>query len=316
MPSPQIGCGVSYPPTNQNMVTRTAMPWLQLKCSAPPHYVDELSEWLMARGALSVTYEDAAAQPLYEPPPGQTPLWQQTVVTGLFEASTDIDAVSRALQLHAAGNIDHLRSEILEDKDWVREWMSRYQPMQFGDSLWIVPSHHTPPDPEAVNILLDPGLAFGTGTHPTTAMCLEWLANHPPLSQVVVDYGCGSGILAIAAAKLGASQVIAVDNDPQALLATAENATHNQVGATIVCQDVDEPIQTQCDTLLANILAGPLMGLAPRFAEFVRPGGKIVLSGILAEQAETVRHAYASWFEFQLTQQQDEWILMNAIRKP
>jgi len=292
------------------------MPWLQLKCSTQPQYVDELSEWLSNHGALSVTYEDAADQPLYEPPPGQTPLWQHTVVTGLFEANTDIDVLSQTLQQHATSNIDHLRIEILEDKDWVREWMSRYQPMQFGQSLWIVPSHHTPPDPDAVNILLDPGLAFGTGTHPTTAMCLRWLAAHPPREQLVVDYGCGSGILAIAAAKLGAGEVIAVDNDPQALLATISNAKHNQVADKIKCRGIQPPLTVQCDTLLANILAGPLISLASQFAEFVRPGGNIVLSGILAEQADTVRHTYETWFDFQHTQQQDEWVLLNATRKP
>jgi ribosomal protein L11 methyltransferase len=292
------------------------MPWLQVKCSTRPPYVDELSEWLTAHGALSVTYEDAADQPLYEPPPGETPLWQHTIVTGLYEANTDVDALTQAIQDFAPTAIDTLRVEILEDKDWVREWMTRYQPMQFGDALWIVPSHHTPPDPKAVNILLDPGLAFGTGTHPTTAMCLRWLAAHPPLEQTVVDYGCGSGILAIAAAKLGAKQVIAVDNDPQALLATARNAEHNQVAAYIKCLDVTPPLQTTCDTLLANILAGPLISLAPRFAEIVRPGGNIVLSGILAEQAETVRHAYETWFAFQPMLQQDDWVLLNATRKP
>ena len=291
------------------------MPWLQLKCSTQPQFVEQLAEWLTDHGALSVTYEDAADQPLYEPPPGETPLWQHTIVTGLYEANTDIEAIMQAVQHHPHAVIDNVRIEILEDKDWVREWMTRYQPMQFGDSLWIVPSHHTPPDPTAVNILLDPGLAFGTGTHPTTAMCLRWLASHPPLAQVVVDYGCGSGILGIAAAKLGARQVMAIDNDPQALLATARNAEHNQVTSYIRCLGIESPLQLQGDTLLANILAGPLISLAPRFSEIVRPGGNIVLSGILAEQAETVRHAYATWFNFQDALQQDDWVLLNATRK-
>ena len=291
------------------------MPWLQLKCSTQPQFVEQLAEWLTDHGALSVTYEDAADQPLYEPPPGETPLWQHTIVTGLYEANTDIEAIMQAVQHHPHAVIDNVRIEILEDKDWVREWMTRYQPMQFGDSLWIVPSHHTPPDPTAVNILLDPGLAFGTGTHPTTAMCLRWLASHPPLAQVVVDYGCGSGILGIAAAKLGARQVMAIDNDPQALLATARNAEHNQVTSYIRCLGIESPLQLQGDTLLANILAGPLISLAPRFSEIVRPGGNIVLSGILAEQAETVRQAYATWFNFQDALQQDDWVLLNATRK-
>ncbi|MBI1422046.1 MAG: 50S ribosomal protein L11 methyltransferase [Gammaproteobacteria bacterium] len=290
------------------------MPWLQLKCASHPQHVDAISDWLTAHGALSVTYQDAADQPLYEPPPGETPLWQDTIITGLFEAQTDLESLVRELPRHFTG-VTGVRMEILEDKDWVREWMSRYRPMQFGESLWIVPSHHAPPDPRAVNILLDPGLAFGTGTHPTTAMCLRWLASHPPRSQAVVDYGCGSGILAIAAAKLGASHVIAVDNDPQALQATQYNAEQNHVSKYIECRDVTPPLQTQCDTLLANILAGPLISLAPRFAEIVRPGGNIVLSGILAEQADSVRHAYAAWFDFQHTAQQEEWVLLNATHR-
>lgn len=265
---------------------------------------------------MSVTYEDAADQPLYEPPPGETPLWHRTIVTGLFETNLDIEKIAQVIQHKNADAIESLRCEILEDKDWVREWMDRYQPMQFGDKLWIVPSHHTPPDPNAVNILLDPGLAFGTGTHPTTAMCLRWLAAHPPTNQTVVDYGCGSGILAIAAAKLGAKQVIAVDNDPQALLATARNGEHNQVASYIECRGITPPLQDHCDTLLANILAGPLISLAKRFSEIVRPGGNIVLSGILAEQAEAVQHTYETWFDFQQKLQQDDWVLLNATRKP
>jgi len=292
------------------------MPWLQVRCTTQPRHVDELSEWLSAHGALSVTYEDAANQPLYEPPPGQTPLWQHTIVTGLFEADIDSEALGQALQRKPEFGIESLHIELLEDKDWVREWMSHYQPMQFGEQLWIVPSHHAPPDPGAVNIILDPGLAFGTGTHPTTAMCLCWLAAHPPEQQTVIDYGCGSGILAIAAARLGAARVIAVDNDAQALLATRGNATRNQVATYIECRDVEPPLQIQCDTLLANILAGPLIGLAPRFSALVRPGGNIVLSGILAGQAGDVRRAYEPWFDFQPIQQQDDWVLLNATRKP
>lgn len=292
------------------------MPWLQLKCATQADYIDELSEWLSTNGALSVTYQDAEDQPIYEPPPGQTPLWQHTIITGLFDASAEIDNISEKLQQYANNRISHLRVEILEDKDWVREWMSRYQPMQFGDSLWIVPSHHKPPDPTATNIMLDPGLAFGTGTHPTTAMCLQWLAKHPPQGQLVVDYGCGSGILAIAAAKLGANRVIAVDNDPQALQATIQNAEHNQVAHLIECRGISPPLSCQSDTLLANILAGPLISLASQFADLVRPNGKIALSGILAEQADSVRHAYQPWFELKDTQQQEDWVLLNASRKP
>lgn len=290
------------------------MPWLQLKLATASLQVDALSDLLMEQGALSVTYEDAADQPLFEPPPGETPLWQHMIVTGLFEAHADLDAIAGVV-MQQVPDCRVVRKEILEDKDWVREWMDRYRPMQFGEQLWVVPSHHTPPDPQAVNILLDPGLAFGTGTHPTTAMCLRWLADHPPQDLSIIDYGCGSGILAIAAAKLGARSVIAVDNDPQALLATAANARHNQVHSYIRCQGIESALSEPCDVLLANILAGPLQALAPRFAELVRPGGKIVLSGILAEQAGAVQASYTPWFSFSNPASQAEWVMLSGTRK-
>jgi len=289
------------------------MPWLQLKVNTTSEHVDALSSFLMELGALSVTFEDAQDQPLFEPPPGETPIWSETIITGLFEATADIEVVADQVHQQYQDKASAVRTEILEDKDWVREWMDRYQPMQFGKQLWIVPSHHQPPEPEAVNILLDPGLAFGTGTHPTTAMCLEWLADHPPVNQQVIDYGCGSGILAIAAAKLGASHVEAIDNDPQALLATRTNAEANQINQYIECKGVDIA-PSACDTLLANILAGPLIGLAKRFSEFTRPGANIVLSGILHEQASDVLQAYQPWFNIALTKEREDWVLLTGQR--
>ena len=291
------------------------MPWLQLKVQTDKQYVDPVSDLLTELGALSVTFEDAADQALFEPPPGETPLWSDTLITGLFAARTDIENVSRLLGEQHSQHISAIRSEILQDKDWVREWMQDYEPMHFGHGLWIVPSHHTPPKPEATNILLDPGLAFGTGTHPTTAMCLSWLAEHPPLNQSVIDYGCGSGILAIAAAKLGATKVIAIDNDPQALLATQANAQRNKVLNNIVCGGVDQPVPSPADCLLANILAGPLVNLAGLFSEICRPGATIALSGILHEQAEMVSQAYADQFSLDEIQQQGEWVLLSGRRK-
>ncbi len=290
------------------------MPWLQLKIQTTRQHVDAISTLLTSLGALSVTWQDAANQPLFEPPPGQTPLWSDTLITGLYEAGQDMQQIGRLIEASLGNIVNHLRVEILEDKDWVREWMEHYAPMQFGQDLWIVPSHHTPPRPDAVNILLDPGLAFGTGTHPTTAMCLTWLATHPPTGKQVTDYGCGSGILAIAAAKLGANEVYAVDNDPQALLATRDNARQNGVDAIILVMGVhDEPVP-DCDVLVANILSGPLQILAKAFSEILRPGGKIALSGILKEQADDVMHAYAPWFNLQISQQQEEWVLLTGQR--
>ena len=277
--------------------------------------MDNISDALMDLGALSVTYQDAADQPLFEPPPGETPIWSDTLITGLFEADCEINVIAGQLQQRFNEAITAQRSEILEDKDWIREWMADYKPMHFGGRLWIVPSHHNPPDPDAINILLDPGLAFGTGTHPTTAMCLAWLAENPTENQSVIDYGCGSGILAIAAAKLGANQIIGIDNDPQAILATNDNAQKNSVSDRITCAGVDFPITAQVDCLLANILAGPLISLAERFSEFVRPGGTITLSGILAEQAALVSAAYEPWFDIDVPEQQGDWILLSGRRR-
>jgi len=291
------------------------MPWLQLKIQTDQQHVDSISEQLTEFGSLSVTFEDAADQPLFEPPPGETPLWSDTLITGLFEAETDIESIRQQLSELYCEHITAMRSEILEDKDWVREWMEHYKPMHFGHDLWIVPSHHSPPNPGANNILLDPGLAFGTGTHPTTAMCLGWLAEHPPANQTVIDYGCGSGILAIAAAKLGAAKVFAIDNDPQALQATHANADNNKVLTNIVCGGIEQPIPEPADCLVANILAGPLISLAELFSEICRPGGTIALSGILQEQAEMVSQAYAEQFVLEEIQQQGDWVLLSGYRK-
>ena len=288
------------------------MPWLQLKIQTDKLYVEPVSDLLTELGSLSVTYQDAADQPLFEPPPGETPLWSDTLITGLFEAEADIENVSHVLQKQQGLHISAIRSEILEDKDWIREWMEHYEPMDFGHDLWIVPSHHSPPNPKAINILLDAGLAFGTGTHPTTAMCLSWLAEHPPTNQTVIDYGCGSGILAIAAAKLGANKVFAIDNDPQALLATRANAQNNEVPDKIECGGVDLPIPEPADCLVANILAGPLISLVELFSEICRPGGTIALSGILQEQAEMVSQAYTEQFSIDEKQQQGDWILLSG----
>ena len=308
------------------------MPWLQLKLASTPDDAQRLSDLLLETGALAVTLQDAADQPLYEPPPGATPLWSQTWVTGLFDADVDLDAVIVYLR-SALGQYDltHVISP-LEDKDWEREWMDNYHPMRFGTRLWICPSWHQPPDIDAVTVMLDPGLAFGTGTHPTTALCLEWLDQLDSCSIVgkhVIDYGCGSGILAVAAAKLGAHQVWAVDYDSQALHATALNAEKNAVSTLVhpvLPNDLPHgwkiapalpPSMTveTTDILLANILAGPLIELAPLFAELVRPGGAIVLSGILNTQADAVMQRYQPWFDMSPAIERDEWMRLSGVRK-
>ncbi|MCU7834999.1 MAG: 50S ribosomal protein L11 methyltransferase [gamma proteobacterium symbiont of Taylorina sp.] len=287
------------------------MPWLQLTLEATHSNSEQLSDLLSRAGAAAVTMQDAKDDPIYEPPVGSTPLWDQLLLTGLFAADTDINSVLELIQTQT-GKIPEHTLNPLEDKDWTRAWMDDFKPMQFGQKLWICPSWHTPPDPQATNILLDPGLAFGTGTHPTTALCLNWLDenyNHP---VDVIDYGCGSGILGIAAALLGAKQIYAVDLDPQALIATLANAEKNQVLDKITTFSVPEfkkQFSTlQCPLLLANILAGPLVELSAMLASHVSSGGQIVLSGILADQAEKISTAYQQWFHIDNIQQEGDWI--------
>lgn len=292
------------------------MPWLQLilECSADdaPLYSDLLSE----QGASAVTMVDSADQPLFEPALGTTPLWNNTRVVGLFETDVDLDAVMLELAAARAPEpLPQLRIEQLEDKDWNRAWMDTFKPMRFGERVWIVPSWHTPPDSSGVNILLDPGLAFGTGTHPTTRLCLEWLDAHPPVNAKVIDYGCGSGILAIAAALLGGESVLCIDNDPQALIATRDNAERNKVESKLVAMLPESAPEAPCDLLLANILAGPLMELAEKFSRLVVSGGQVVLSGILPEQADAVRSSYLRWFEMAAPVEHDGWIRLEGQRK-
>lgn len=292
------------------------MPWLQLILETDAEHAPALSDLLSEAGAAAVTLQDSADQPLYEPPPGATPLWQATRVIGLFPAEEDTDALIAALTAAWAPQpLPALRVEQLEDRDWTREWMDKYKPMRFGTRLWIVPSWTTAPEPSAVNILLDPGLAFGTGTHPTTRLCLEWLDAHPQDDSQVIDYGCGSGILAIAALKLGAQHLWAVDNDPQALIATRDNAERNAVSERITTALPEQFQPLLADLLIANILAGPLIELAPHFATLVKPGGDIVLSGILPEQAADVLAAYRPGFEMNAPVEHEGWVRLSGTRR-
>lgn len=290
--------------------------WLQLTLVAEHYSPEALEDALLAAGALAVTLRGGDDTPVLEPAPGETPLWVNTHVTGLFDAQTDIAAVKYRLgrQLGEAV-LAAARLEGLAERDWARVWLDDFRPMRFGERLWVCPGGCEPPDPAAVNLMLDPGLAFGTGTHPTTALCLEWLDGADPSGATVIDYGCGSGILAIAAALLGAARVRATDIDPQALIACDQNAARNGVGERIELLRPEALAAPPADILLANILAGPLIGLAGRFAELVRPGGRLVLSGILAEQAADVRDAHAPWFEFGESRQRNEWVLLHARRR-
>jgi len=282
------------------------MAWIQFIFNSTPDAADQLSEVLSECGASAVTFQDNTDQPIYEPEIGTTPLWAATNVIALFDAETNTDLIIQLLSgMLAPKTVPNYRIEAVEDKDWVREWMDNFHPMSFGDKLWICPSWHTPPQKDAVNILLDPGLAFGTGTHPTTALCLNWLDQADVKDKVVIDYGCGSGILAIAAALLGAKKVIAVDTDPQALEATQANAERN--GVTIDTYLPDDCPDEACDLLLANILAGPLQSLSERLASLTKVDAPIVLSGILDSQVEDVSQSYQPWFDMHAPVFKDEW---------
>ncbi len=287
------------------------MAWVQFICHTSPDKAESLSEALSECGAAAVTFEDDADQPIYEPDLGETPLWADTRLTALFDAENSEQSVLDMLA-SMLPEVPRFRVEAVEDKDWEREWMANFQPIQFGDKLWIVPSWHKAPDEQAVNILLDPGLAFGTGTHATTALCLNWLDQADLKGKYVIDYGCGSGILAIAAALLGAERVIGVDTDPQALEATRENARRNgvEIEAYLPGNCPDEP----CDLLLANILAGPLQNLAPRFANLCKPKTQLVLSGILQSQADEVAESYAPWFTMQPAVSREDWVRLTGER--
>jgi ribosomal protein L11 methyltransferase len=299
------------------------MSWLQIVFDTTKEQAPALEDALLELGALSVTLQDnipdtGVDEPIYEPTRGETPLWQQTKLLALFEVDTDADLVIAALT-NAIDAVPPWQAETLADQAWERAWMDDFKPMRFGERLWICPSWAEPPEPDAVVLRLDPGLAFGTGTHPTTALCLEWLDAQPLAGCTVLDYGCGSGILAIAALLLGAEQAVAVDNDPQALIATRDNAERNGIApqrlAVCLPEDIDQHMGSgAADVTLANILAGPLQALAPELTRLTRAGGWIVLSGILAEQANTVARAYAPAFDMHGPTLRGDWARLDGCK--
>ncbi|SMF02140.1 [LSU ribosomal protein L11P]-lysine N-methyltransferase [Alteromonadaceae bacterium Bs31] len=295
------------------------MPWLQLRVNSSRTLAPQLEDALLVCGALAVTLQDNADQPIFEPALGETPLWQDTRVTGLFEADIDTESTLNELQQSlSAGAEEKLDAHWhqIEDRDWEREWMAHYQPIECAKNLWICPSWAEPPQPEAVNLMLDPGLAFGTGTHPTTFLCLQWLASQKMSGQTVIDYGCGSGILGIAALLLGAKKAIGVDIDPQALLASQENlARNNLVKDSFPVYFPDACPNHQAQTVLANILAGPLVELAEALCERLQPGGKLCLSGVLATQLSSIEQAYRPWVSIDNVKQKEEWICIIATKK-
>lgn len=295
------------------------MAWIQVRARAPKALHESLEDALLELGAVSITYQDGADQPVLEPGVGETPLWDELIILGLFTADTPSESLKGAL-MSAFDNQCGIAIEILEDRVWEKEWEKHYQPIQITDHLWICPSWCAPPDPKALNLLLDPGLAFGTGTHPSTAMCLKTLANEDLVGQHLVDYGCGSGILGIAAMKLGAKTLLAVDNDPQALTATHDNAVRNDVtlaSLTLASPETEAPYLTQAsaDTLVANILAEPLMHLAPKLIDALKPGGLLILAGLIEAQVEAVTSSYSHAIALKVAYQTDEWVCLSGRKR-
>lgn len=240
------------------------MSWLQVRLAIQPEQAEHWEDTLFELGAISVTFMDAEDQPIYEPELGTTPLWAHTHLSALFEGEVDAETLRQHLQLVGGEQTPEMDMETINDQDWERNWMVNFQPMKFGQRLWIIPSWHTPPEPDAVNVILDPGLAFGTGTHPTTALCLAWLEEQELTGNQVLDFGCGSGILAITAKLLGAAQVTGTDIDPQAIEATRDNANRNNVSAEDLQLYLPQDMPRQeFDVVVANILAEPLVELAP-----------------------------------------------------
>ncbi|WP_201505224.1 50S ribosomal protein L11 methyltransferase [Psychrobacter aestuarii] len=281
------------------------MAWQQLHLQCEKAHVDLAEALLLEAGALSISLDDAGDQPLFEPLPGQSPLWDEVILTGLFDTDAESRQAVEQLSQNIAAEVHASRLWLtaVDDKDWEREWMSHYHPIECANDLWIVPNWLTPPKADATNIIMDPGLAFGTGYHATTRLCLDWLTEQDLKDKVVIDYGCGSGILGVAALLLGARQVYAVDIDPQAVLATVQNAERNHVGDRLqaflpedfqaYCQDSDiVPV----DVVVANILAKPLIELAPYLSSMLKPKGRIVLAGLIESQTESVIDAYQPYF--------------------
>ncbi len=294
------------------------MPFLAVRIDLRGLDAEAAESAAFAAGAASVTYTDQGDDAILEPAPGEFRLWPATRLEALFDAA-GLDAVRLgALAVELAARLelplDRLDLAAIGDRAWEREWLRDFKPMRFGSRLWVCPTHATCPDPVAIVVTLDPGLAFGTGTHPTTRLCLEWLESLDCDGRTAIDYGCGSGILAIAACRLGASQVAAYDIDPQALVATHDNAAANGVLDRVKLCTTPEALPAAAELVLANILSGPLCELAGRLAGLVRPGGRLLLSGLLESQAMEVRAAYAPHLQLRVWRCLDGWCALEGER--
>ncbi len=291
------------------------MSWKQLSVITDQQHASAISDLFSQLGAVSVTYLDALDEPLYEPEPGETKIWEQTRVVALFEMSVHAEVVELLVgQQFPRFSLKDWRLDILQDQVWERTWMAHFKPMLFGNRLWVCPSGSEQESPETVCMTLDPGLAFGTGTHATTALCLEWLARYDLKDKIVLDYGCGSGILAIASVLLGANHVAAVDIDTQAITATKNNAAKNNINSKIDCYLPDDCPAIQADIVIANILANPLIEMVQPILTLLNSGGHIVLSGILSEQAGHVMAAYSPFCQFQEPVYEGDWCRIVGIK--
>jgi ribosomal protein L11 methyltransferase len=292
--------------------------WQEWVLETHSQLVEALEAWLFERGALAVTLEDNANEPLLEPGPGETPLWQNVVLTALFTSDVDLSSIRAVLPRTLLAENSKSELSRLEDREWTRVWMDDFAPIQMGPRLWVCPSWAEPPDEALVNVMLDPGLAFGTGTHATTAMCLGALDAAMSGGESVVDFGCGSGILAIAALKLGASEALGVDNDPQALAASRDNAARNKMSADQFDAVMPEDGRLSAwsnvaNVVVANILAGPLLSLAQERIQLMAPGGRLLLTGVLEEQAAQLIEHYAH-VGLEVTDRRDGWVLLSGVK--
>lgn len=291
------------------------MPWHQLSITVEKNSAPIVSDFFSGLGAVSVTYMDAENQPVYEPIPGETRIWDATQVIALFEISAEPELVKTMLFAHFPESIlTNWHQEQLEDQVWERTWMEYFKPMKFGSRLWVCPTGQEKTEPGTVCMTLDPGLAFGTGTHPTTALCLDWLAENEIQGKTVIDYGCGSGILAVAAALLGAKIIYAVDIDPQALTATQDNASKNSVQHLIKTSTPENFPPILADIVLANILAKPLMKLSQQLANRITANGYLILSGILTEQANSIINEYQHFFSMDTPVYREDWCRLTGIK--
>jgi len=292
------------------------MSWTQIKLQTTSDRCDFVESLLLECGACAVTIQDALDHPIYEPAHGTEPLWEQIILTGLFDASLSIDEIVIGLNTQGEDTFTVNHIDIIDDKQWDKEWTKHFHPIQFREKLWICPSWIEPPDPKGLNLKIDPGLAFGTGSHPTTALCIEWLANHDIEGLQLIDYGCGSGILGLAGTLLGAKHCVSIDTDQQALDSTIINTQKNNIPDSQLQTYLPENApQIKADIVISNILANTLIDLCEHLSSYQNSNGIILLSGILKSQVEEVSIAYHEWYSIKSVTTRDEWACIHGIKK-